>query len=257
MAYLVICGVALLASGLTFFSGFGLGTLLVPAFSLFFAVEQAIALTAIVHFLNGVFKLALVWRYVDPHIVVRFGVPAIFAAFLGAWALLRMSGADPLLTYSALGGTWQVTPAKLVVGMLLIVFAVAELAPAFHAMSFPPRLLPIGGLLSGFLGGLSGMQGALRSAFLVKAGLSKERYVATGAAIAFLIDVSRLTVYSRLVREQEAALDYVLLAAAVVSAFIGAAVGNRYLRKVSMPAIKGLVAALLFLVGAALVAGVL
>src|SRR5690606_23584171 len=36
MSYLVICTVALLASTLTFFSGFGLGKLLLPAFALFF-----------------------------------------------------------------------------------------------------------------------------------------------------------------------------------------------------------------------------
>ena len=33
---------------------------------------------------------------------------------------------------------------------------------------------------SGFFGGLSGMQGALRSAFLARAGLSKEAFVASG-----------------------------------------------------------------------------
>ena len=49
----VVCGFALLASGLTFFSGFGLGTLLLPAFAPFFPVDRAIALTAAVHFLNG------------------------------------------------------------------------------------------------------------------------------------------------------------------------------------------------------------
>ena len=42
----MICTVALLASALTFFSGFGLGTLLLPAFALFFPVEQAVALSA-------------------------------------------------------------------------------------------------------------------------------------------------------------------------------------------------------------------
>jgi hypothetical protein len=47
VSYVVVCAVALLASGLTFFSGFGLGTLLLPAFALFFAVEQAVALTAV------------------------------------------------------------------------------------------------------------------------------------------------------------------------------------------------------------------
>ena len=62
MSYLVICAVALLASGLTFFSGFGLGTLLLPAFALFFPIEQAVAMTAVVHFLNGLFKLGLAAR---------------------------------------------------------------------------------------------------------------------------------------------------------------------------------------------------
>ena len=41
MDYLIICLVALAASGLTLFSGFGLGTLLMPAFALFFPVPTA------------------------------------------------------------------------------------------------------------------------------------------------------------------------------------------------------------------------
>ena len=44
--------------------------------------------------------------------------------------------------------------------------------------------LAAGGLLSGFLGGLSGHQGALRSAFLIKCGLSKEVFIASGVVIA-------------------------------------------------------------------------
>jgi len=59
MDYFILCLVALLGSGLTLFSGFGLGTLLVPVFAIFFPIEIAIALTAIVHFLNNLFKLAL------------------------------------------------------------------------------------------------------------------------------------------------------------------------------------------------------
>ena len=81
--YVVICAVAFLASGLTFFSGFGLGTLLLPAFAAFFAVELAVALTAIVHFLNGVFKLFLVWRHIERSVVIRFGLPAIVGALAG------------------------------------------------------------------------------------------------------------------------------------------------------------------------------
>ena len=57
MDVLFVSAVALAAAGLTLFSGFGLGTLLLPALLLFFPPEMAVALTAIVHFLNNIFKL--------------------------------------------------------------------------------------------------------------------------------------------------------------------------------------------------------
>ncbi|MCX5769140.1 MAG: sulfite exporter TauE/SafE family protein, partial [Candidatus Hydrogenedentes bacterium] len=43
MAYAVIILVSLAVSALTLFSSFGLGTLLLPAFALFFAVPVAVA----------------------------------------------------------------------------------------------------------------------------------------------------------------------------------------------------------------------
>lgn len=95
MAALVVCVVAFIASGLTFFSGFGLGTLLLPAFALFYPVTQAVALTAVVHFLNGLFKLLLVGRHTNLRVMLLFGLPALAASFLGAWAdLARMRGAQ-------------------------------------------------------------------------------------------------------------------------------------------------------------------
>jgi hypothetical protein len=45
------------------------------------------------------------------------------------------------------------------------------------------------------LGGLSGHQGASRSAFLIRLGLPKESFIATGVAISAAIDVSRITAY--------------------------------------------------------------
>jgi uncharacterized membrane protein YfcA len=255
MTYLVVCAVAFAASVLTFFSGFGLGTLLLPAFALFFAIEQAVALTAVVHFLNGSFKLVLVWRRVAWPVVLRFGVPAFVAAFVGAWLLVRLAEAAPLVTYTFFGRAVAVAPAKLTVGVLLLLFACAELSPAFRKVSFPARYLPLGGLLSGFFGGLAGMQGALRSAFLFKAGLQKEAYVATSAAIAFLIDVSRLAVYSRIIAAHHAVFDYALLASAIVAALAGSLLGNRLLPKATLGGIQVGVAVLLFTVGIGLVSG--
>ncbi|HET9385622.1 MAG TPA: sulfite exporter TauE/SafE family protein [Gemmatimonadales bacterium] len=257
MSYLVICAVAFLASGLTFFSGFGLGTLLLPAFALFFAIGQAVALTAVVHFLNGVFKLVLVGRHIDRAVVLRFGVPAIAGAFAGAWLLVWLSGSGAWVTYTLFGRTMELAPAKLIVGLMLLFFACAEMLPWFRSVSFPSRYQPLGGLLSGFFGGLAGMQGALRSAFLIKAGLAKEAYVATGAAIAFLIDVSRLTVYSRLILEQRAGLDHGVLAAAIVAALLGSVLGNHYLPKATIRGMQAIVAVMLFAVALGLITGLL
>lgn len=257
MTYLIICAVALIASGLTFFSGFGLGTLLLPAFSLFFPVREAVALTAVVHALNNVFKLLLVGRHANRKVLLTFGLPAIAASFAGAALLLWLSAIPPISSYEAFGRVWHVMPVKLVIGFLLLVFAAIEVVPAFSAMTFGPRYMALGGLLSGFFGGLSGMQGALRSAFLVRAGLSKEAFIATGVVIACLIDTARIGVYLKSGAFSNGDRDYWLLAAAVLSAFIGAILGNRYLKKLTMQGIQRLVAAMLTALAIGLMAGLL
>jgi uncharacterized membrane protein YfcA len=257
MTYIVLLVVAFLASALTFFSGFGLGTLLLPAFALFFPIERAIALTAIVHFLNGLFKLVLVARFADVGIVLKFGIPAILTSFLGASLLGWLSDVQALVTYPLLGRRMFVTPVKLVVGLLLLLFSLVELLPAFRRLSFSPRYLPLGGALSGFFGGLSGMQGALRSAFLARVNITKEVFVATGAVVATLIDVSRLAVYSRAILSERDRIDYGLLTGAVLAAFGGAVLGNRLLPSMTMQAVRGAVAVMLFLVAVGLIAGVL
>ena len=61
MEYLIVSLAAILVATLTLFSGFGLGTLLMPVFALFFPLETAVAATALVHLANGLFKLALGW----------------------------------------------------------------------------------------------------------------------------------------------------------------------------------------------------
>lgn len=255
MSYLVICAVAFVASGLTFFSGFGLGTLLLPAFALFVPVGEAVALTGVVHGLNGVFKLALVRRSIDLWVLLSFGAPAVAASLVGALLLSWLAEESPLTTYEFAGELREVTPVKLAIGALLLAFAGLELSARFRRLAIPPRYLPVGGLLSGFFGGLSGMQGALRSAFLVRVGLTKEAFIATGVAISVLIDVSRLSVYIPAMLTEDLGRDGLLLPAAVASAFAGAALGNRYLKKMTMEHVQRLVAGLLFAVGIGLVSG--
>lgn len=88
ISYLLVGGVAFLTSGSTLYSGFGLGTLLMPVMALFFPIEMAVAATAVVHAANNAFKIAVVGKHADRSLVVRFGLPAIFAAFIDKLAAL-------------------------------------------------------------------------------------------------------------------------------------------------------------------------
>lgn len=257
MHYLIICLCAFLASGLTLFSGFGLGTLLLPVMAVFFPIDTAIALTAVVHCLNNLFKFALLGRHADKGTVLRFGLPAILAALLGARTLLWLSHLQPLAAYQLLGHQLQVMPVKLVVACLMVFFALFELLPHWAEISVAKQYLPLGGLLSGFFGGLSGHQGALRAPFLLKAGLSKETFIATGVVISLLVDIPRIAVYSANLPLLQTSGGLPLLAAAVLAAFSGALVGNRLLRRVTLRGIQILVSLMLLMISVGLGMGLI
>ena len=261
-AYIAVSLAALIAAGLTLYSGFGLGTLLLPVFALFFPAEVAVVATAMVHGANNVFKVSLLGRQADLHVVLRFGVPAIIAAIFGALALgwVAQSGSGMTIEVNE-EALFRITPVKLVIGLLMIGFAMFELLPRFRSLEFDRRYLPLGGLLSGFFGGLSGHQGALRSAFLAKTGLTTERFVASNAAIGFLVDLTRISVYIALFTAAGGHVTdfngWPLVLTGALSAFCGVLLGKRYLHKVTMISIQTLVGVLLFGVGLALVTGVL
>lgn len=257
MEYSIVCIAALLASGLTLFSGFGLGTLLLPVFAIFFPVEIAVAVTAIVHLLNNLFKLVLLGKYADKSVVLKFGLPAIAAAFLGAWLLVRLSDLKPIVNYTLLSHGFHVMPVKLIIAIMMATFAMFELIPRFEKMSFEAKYLPLGGILSGFFGGLSGHQGALRSAFLIRSGLSKEGFIATGIVISCLVDFSRLSIYSTHLLFQGIGDRRFLLLSAIASAFLGAFVGNRLVKKITMRTVHIIVSVMIFGIAIGLAAGII
>ncbi len=245
VVYLVVCVFALIGSGLTFFSGFGLGTILVPVFAMFFPIEVAISLTAIVHFLNNLFKLSFTGRNANKLVILRFGIPAIFSALLGAYVLTLITEIGPLGNYTMSGKMFYITPVKITIAVLLAVFSLFDLIPHLTMMSFNQKFMPLGGILSGFFGGLSGNQGALRTAFLIRANLSKEQFIATGVVIAVLIDVSRLIIYSADIMKIRSSIDYTLLVCATLSAFTGALIGNKVLKKITIKSLQFLVGIML------------
>ena len=202
-------------------------------------------------------NLALVGRKADKEVLLKFALPGIAAAFAGAWLLNFFSGLPPIADYVIGQRGFQITPVKLVIGLLMVGFAFLELLSRFEKLAFAKKWLPLGGAVSGFFGGLSGHQGALRSAFLSKAGLEKEAFIATGVVTAFLIDITRLSVYASHLGTIGTDADWALVAAAIVAAFAGAFVGSRLLQKVTLLVVQIIVGVMLALVGILLAVGLI
>jgi uncharacterized protein len=247
MEYIIVSLSALVVATLTLFSGFGVGTILMPVFAFFFSIEIAIAVTAIVHFLNNIFKLIILGKYADLKVAFKFGAPAIIFAVLGAHLLTRLAYTSTLFDYTLFGKIFSITPIKLVIAILIFLFSFFELLPKFQKMSFDQKYLPFGGVISGFFGGLSGHQGAFRTAFLLKSGLAKEAFVSTGVVIACLIDFARISVYGKSFLNKIDSGSFPLIIIAILSAFLGSCFGKRIVQKITMRSIQIFVSAMLMI----------
>lgn len=256
MSILLVSVTAFLASGITLFSGFGLGTVLLPVFALFAPLPAAVASTAVVHLANNLFKLGLVGRHADRGILLRFGTAALAGALAGAVLLGAVAEWPPLVTYTIGDRTCEVLPVKLLIAILMIVFAAFDMLPGLAGLTLDPRWLPVGGALSGFFGGVSGHQGALRSAFLGRCGLSPQAFVGTGVVIACVVDLSRLMVYAR---DLPTHLGHPgiarLLLPGIAAAFAGAWLGARLLKKVTLRALNLAVGTMLLILACLIGAG--
>lgn len=262
MEYFIIGIISCLTALLTFFSGFGLGTILMPVFAIFFPLEIAITLTAIVHFLNNLFKINLIWKNINTKILFLFAFPAAVTALLGAITLKYLSSDIIIYSYHIGCVEKRISLLKLIISILLIFFAYVEISNKLKRFSFAKKYIPFGGALSGFFGGLSGHQGALRSLFLLRADLSKNSFIATSIASAVLIDISRLTVYGasfftkHFVSVNDNKVLY-FIAIACSSAFIGSYFGKKILRKITMVFIQKIIGVMIITLAILMASGLI
>lgn len=255
MEYVLIGVTALGASLLTFFSGFGLGTLLTVVFLQFFPIREAILLTAIVHLLNNVFKTIIMLREIDKKVLALFGLTAIAGAFLGAYVLNLLPSSE-LTSYSIGERSYSIHLINCIIGALLIAFAIAELVPKLH-FKVNQKMLAFGGFLSGFFGGLSGHQGALRSSFLLKLNLKKEVFIGTGIAVSMLIDFTRIGTYFQDISFSTIENNLSHILAGVIPALVGSILGKLYLKKLSYQLLHYFVAIAIIVFSIALILGLM
>ena len=223
---------------------------------IFFPPEIAISLTGIVHFCNNIFKLSIIGKQFNKEVLIKFGIPAVLFAFIGSYALFFISN-DNLFTYNLLGNNMNISYLQFIIAIILIAFALIDLIPFFKKLKFSKSILPLGGILSGFFGGLTGNQGALRSAFLIKLDLDKTVFIATTVVISFFVDLTRIGIYFSNIKDFEISNYIVLGLVAVLSAVAGSFLGFKSLKKVTLNYIRNLVAIMILLIAFLLLLGIL
>jgi len=254
---ILLFSVAFGASWLTFFSGFGLGTMLTPVFYFMFNdLILAISATAIVHLLNNVFKFILMQKSVNWRIVLPFGLTAIPAAALGAYISKHFNEKVILFDYNILEYTKEIQLINVLFGIILIGFALIELIPSW-SVAFSKQKLWLGGVISGFFGGFSGHQGALRTAFLVKYQLDKFTFIASGIVIAMVIDITRIPFYFSDYSSEDFEAQWIHIICALAGALFGAIIGRYYLKKVKLNTLNIVVSLAMIIFGLTLGLGLL
>ena len=86
-------------------------------------------------------------------------------------------------------------PLLLVVGFALIILPILSATERWTNIRLPDSEDRIGGFGSGFFGGLTGHQGALRAMFLQKRLPDKSAYSATARVLALAVDLKRVPIY--------------------------------------------------------------
>jgi uncharacterized protein len=230
---LLVALVGVLAGAIAALSGFGIGSLLTPVFALQLDTKLAVAAVSIPHLIGTALRFSRMRKHVAREVFLRFGVPSAIGGLAGAF-LHNILGSPAL---------------EAVFGGLLVFAGAAELTGLSRRLRFEGKLSMVAGTASGLFGGLVGNQGGIRSAALLRYGLTREEIVATATAIALLVDGVRMPVYA-LAATQGITANLRLIGVATAGVVLGTLIGTPLLRRLPEQWFKRAVALLLIGLGA-------
>ena len=235
---LLIGAVAVVAGAIASVSGFGIGSLLTPALALLIDARLAVAAASVPHLAGTAMRFWMLRSHVDGRVLLRFGSTSAAGSLAGAaaGALVR---SDALLV---------------ILGVLLVVVGIGELAGWRRHLRFDGPWAWVAGAASGLFGGLVGNQGPLRAAAMLSFDLSKSAFVATATAIALVVDAARMPIYA-LTDGPGLRAVAPLIAVATAGVVVGTLAGHRVLAAVPERLFRVVVALLLVALGVLVLAG--
>jgi uncharacterized membrane protein YfcA len=179
MELALLGGIVFIASAVGTLTGFGVSTVMIPVALLFYPLPQTLVFVGIIHWFGNIWKLVLFKGGIRWRLILGFGIPGIFASYLGAKLVLEAP---------------QALLARLL-GAFIVIYVIYLFVNPHFKIKQSNTSAVCGGALSGFLAGIFGMGGAVRSLFLSAFNLPKSIYIATAGAIALFVDTTRLATY--------------------------------------------------------------
>src|SRR5688500_4637785 len=227
MFELIVFAAAALAGAIATVTGFGIGSVLTPLLAVRVGTQLAVAAVSIPHFFATALRFWRLRAHVDRRVLISFGIPSALGGLAGA--LLHSVAANRILS--------------IVFGAILVFVGLSELTGLSHRMKFGRTTAWIAGALSGFLGGLVGNQGGIRSGALLGFDIQKTAFVGTAAAVGLVVEVVRMPAYF-ITQAADIARIWSLVAVATAGAVTGTLVGVPLLRRVPEPIFRSIVALL-------------
>jgi len=229
---LIVFAAAVGAGAIASVAGFGIGSVLTPLLAVRAPTQLAVAAVSIPHFFATALRFWRLRAHVDRRVLISFGIPS---------ALGGLSGA---LMHSVAGSRVL----SIVFGAILVFVGLSELTGLSRRMTFGRTTAWIAGALSGFLGGLVGNQGGIRSGALLGFDISKTAFVATATAVGLVVDIARMPAYF-FTQGEGITQIWPLIAVATAGALLGTLIGERLLRGVAERLFRRIVAVLLLILG--------
>jgi len=231
--------IALLAGAVASVTGFGIGSLLTPWLAIRAGTKLAVATVSVPHAFGTAFRLLRLERHVDRRVLRRFGLTSAAGGLTGA--LFQSWAEGPIL--------------RVVFGSLLVFAGIMGATGWAERLRFGRRTAWLAGALSGFLGGLVGNQGGIRSAAMLGFEVPKEAFVATATATGLLVDAARMPVYLATQGRAIAGL-WPFLLVATIGVLAGTILGNRILDRVPESLFRRVVGVLILSLGLVMLLGV-
>lgn len=228
--------------------GSGGSVLTVPVLTYVLGHDSKAAIAESLAIVGGIALFAMIpyarSRLVDWRIVVLFGVPGMFGAYLGAWLSGFVSGAFQLSVF-----------AVVLIAAAFTMLKKSRDQTASEGANAPKRgaawLTVAEGLTVGAITGLVGVGGGflIVPALVLLGGLSMRVAVGTSLAVIALKSMSGLTKYLEVLDHAGASMDWNAVAVFILVGVIGSLFGKRLASRLDQQRLRQAFAAFLLVIG--------